>query len=91
MKVWTEIDSISEFDAWGGAVDTINGLTLEQQDCIDGMLDEIFPEGCSVVELNDWLSFEDDYIATLLGFEDWEDLEAHNNGEDEDEEDEEDE
>lgn len=77
MKVWKEIDSINEFEPWSGAVDTVNHLTSDQIDQLDSMLDDLFPEGCSETEFNDWLSFEDDYIAELLGFEDWEDLLNH--------------
>ena len=41
--------------------------------------------------INDLFWFEDDYIAQLLGFKNWEALERHNSGEDEEDETDEDE
>lgn len=38
--------------------------------------------------INDLFWFEDDYIAQLLGFKNWEALERHNAGEDDDDTDE---
>ena len=88
MKIYSEI-SLENFDAWSGGEDTLD--VLKEKDLCDKLQDilesDIFPDGCSDTELNDFLWFEDDYIAELLGFRNWEDLE--NDGE-EDEDDEED-
>jgi hypothetical protein len=78
--------SLEDFKAWSGGADTLNTL-IEKDLCdkLEQILEyDIFPNGCEDTELNDFLWFEDDYIAELLGFRDWEDLE--NDGEDEDEE-----
>lgn len=79
--------SLENFEAWSGAVDTLN--TLREKDLCDrleSMLDDLYPDGMTDTELNDLLWFEEDAIAEWLGFRDWEDLE--NDGEEEDEEDE---
>lgn len=81
--------SLEQFEAWSGAVDTLD--TLIEKDLCDRLEKiiecDIFPDGCTDTELNDFLWFEDDYIAELLGYKDWESLE--NDGEEEEEEEEE--
>lgn len=76
MKIIVET-SLEQFDAWSGGEDTLD--VLKEKDLCDKLQDiletEIFPDGCSDTELNDFLWFEDDTIAELLGFRDWEDLE----------------
>ena len=62
MKLYKEIDSIEDYEAWSGAVYTIK--RLEE---LDAQLDELFPEGCSETELNDFLWFECDTIAEMIG------------------------
>lgn len=85
MKIITET-SLERFEAWSGGEHTLNVL-IEKDLCdqLEQIIEcDIFPDGCTDTELNDFLWFEDDTIAELLGFKDWEDLE--NDGEDEDEE-----
>lgn len=81
--------SLERFEAWSGAVDTLDTL-IEKGLCdrLERIIEcDIFPDGCTDTELNDFLWFEDDYIAELLGYKDWESLE--NDGEEEDDEEEE--
>jgi hypothetical protein len=87
MKLYKE-ESISNFDFWSGAKDTVKYLTEDELDTIEEMLEELYPDGMSETELNDLFWFEDDLIAEWLGYEDFE---AIMNRNDEDEEDEEDE
>lgn len=88
MRIYKDI-SLDEFEAWSGAVDTMDTLreldentdiyvwsTLEN--CIDDM-----GEGMDETDLNDFLWFETDTIAEWLGYEDWEALEKAANGEEE--------
>lgn len=86
MKIISET-SLENFDAWSGGRDTLN--TLIEKDLCDTLEyhleNDIFLEGCTDTELNDYLWFERDFIAELLGFSDWDELE---NGSEEDEEDE---
>jgi hypothetical protein len=85
--------SLENFEAWSGAVQTLQTLRDKGLcDRLENLLEDIEPEdGWTETALNDLLWFEGDYIAGLLGFEDWEDLERDGEEEEEDEEDEEDE
>lgn len=78
MKIITEV-WLEHFDAWSGAKDTLEVLTTEQIRTIEGMLEDLYPDGMTDTELNDFLWFENDTIAEWLGFEDWEELEKENN------------
>ena len=56
MKVTYEIESIDEFRAWSGAVATRNAIIENhKQDEFMFILEDIFPNGCSETELNDFL------------------------------------
>lgn len=52
MKITSETE-IRNFQFWSGAIDTIKYLTDEQLDTIGGMLEDIYPNGISEIELND--------------------------------------
>lgn len=86
MKIISEA-SLKNFDFWGGAVHRAKALTDEQFEEIEEYLEEIFPDGINEAQLNYIFWFEDDELAQYLGFEDFEALEAHNEGEDDDDED----
>lgn len=81
MKVTIEKEiSFFDFDAWSGAVNTLN--TLMDLDgyvtySVEQVMEDYFDEICVTDEgeINDFLWFEDDYIASLFGFDDWEALE----------------
>lgn len=90
IKIVEDIN-LEDFEAWSGGAYTLQALTLDQCRELDAHLEELYPDGMSDTELNDFLWFEDDYIAELLGFEDWEALERHNKGEEDEEEEEEEE
>lgn len=84
MKIYTE-NSLENFEAWSGGADTLRTLTHEQCEELEAILEEAYPDGMSATQLNDILWFEYDWIAEMLGFEDWEALERYNNGEGEEE------
>lgn len=67
MKLTYEITNIDEFKAWSGAVPTRNAIIKnhKQEDFV-ALLDEIFPDGCSETELNDFLWFDDEFIFSAL-------------------------
>ena len=90
MKVYKEM-SLTDFDPWSGAKDRYNVLTYEQLEQLTAILEDEYPDGMSETQVNDILWFEEDWIAEMLGFEDWEALERHNNGGEEEEEEEEEE
>lgn len=85
MKIYSEI-SLEYFEAWSGGADTLYILTHEQCEQLENIIEEFYPDGMSETELNDLLWFEEDWIAEMLGFKDWEALERFNNGEEEEEE-----
>lgn len=82
MKLYKE-ESVKTYGAWAGAVHTVDTLTDAQAEQLEAMLEDEYPDGMSETELNDLLWFEDDWIAEMLGFDDWEALEEHNNKEEE--------
>lgn len=83
MKIYCET-SLEEFDAWSGGEYTLE--VLKEKDLCDRLEQiiehDVFGDGCTDTELNDFLWFERDTIAEWLGFSSWEALE---DGEDEDE------
>lgn len=85
MKIIIET-SLERFDAWSGGEDTLEVLRDKDLcDKLEQILDwDIFSDGCTDTELNDFLWFERDYIAELLNFNSWEDLE--NDGEEDEDE-----
>ena len=67
MKITREISNIDEFEAWSGAVYTRNAIIKNhKQDDFMFMLEDIFPNGCTETELNDFLWFDDEYILSAL-------------------------
>jgi len=89
MKLYKE-ESIRNFEFWSGAKDTAKYLTEDELDTIEAILEDLYPDGMSETELNDFFWHERDVIAEWLGYEDFEALMNRDN-KDEDEEDEEDE
>ena len=80
MKIYKEI-SLADFEAWSGAVDTMDTLRkLEDEtganvfDILEACIDDM-GEGVDETTVNDILWFETDTIAEWLGYEDWEALE----------------
>lgn len=75
MKVTSET-TLRSFEFWAGAKDTAERLTADQLDAVECCLEEVYPDGCSETDINDIFWFETDWIAEMLGYEDWEALEA---------------
>ena len=84
MKIYTET-SLSTFDFWSGAEDIANELTEEQFNIIEAQLEMDYPDGMSDEDVNDIFRFDEDYIAQILGYDDWEEF-MHKDEEDEEEE-----
>lgn len=80
MKIIHEIDSLTDFEPWSGAVSTYETLTYEQLQQLDGILEDLYPDGATDTQINDLLWFDEDYVAELLGFRNWEHLKRSNNG-----------
>ena len=70
MKLYVEFD-INNFEAWSGAVDTKNRIIEEgKAEAFNSLVEDIFPDGCTETEMNDFLWFDDEYIFELLGISD---------------------
>ena len=62
--------NLSDFDAWSGAVSTLDTL-IEHDLCeaFEDVLNECYPEGIDRTQLNDILWFEQEWIWDVLGIE----------------------
>nr|DAT81600.1 MAG TPA: hypothetical protein [Caudoviricetes sp.] len=87
--IYTVEKPLSQFEFWSGAKQRTDHLTTEQLDRLDDLLPEVLGENLTDTAINDLFWFEEDTIAQLLGFKNWEALERYNDGED-DEDDEDD-
>ena len=67
MRISYELD-LNRFEAWSGAVDTLDKIKdLDLIDELEMLLEEVFPNGATETELNDMFWFESDYIFECLG------------------------
>ena len=76
MKITKEVSTAWEVreNAWSGAIQTLNHMTDNEIEMILDMLDDIYPEGMTETELNDFFWFETDLIAEQLGYNDYEEM-----------------
>lgn len=76
MKVYSEV-SLIDFNFWGGAKDTAEELYEEDFNIIQSAIEEMECDENGMIEevdLNDIIWFERDWIARILGYEDFEEL-----------------
>lgn len=73
MKLYKD-ESLTEFDFWAGAKDTVMHLTDDEMDTIENILADICPEGMDETELNDLFRWEDDLIAEWLGYDSFDEI-----------------
>lgn len=85
MKVYKD-ESLRSFEFWSGAKDTVKYLTYEELDQIEAILEDLYPDGMSETEINDFFWFEEDTIAQWLGYNDFEELMKREEEEEEEEE-----
>lgn len=71
MKIYEEKNLI-DFEFWSGAKDTVKYLTDRELEQIESILEEMYPDGMEDTQINDIFWFEDDWIAEMLGYEDFE-------------------
>lgn len=70
MKITHEINSLYEFEAWSGAKWTKEKLMAQGIDEeFIAYCEDIFPDGCTDTELNDFLWFESDMIFNAFGLD----------------------
>ena len=69
MKLFKE-ESILDFKAWSGAVDTQQTIIEKnKEEQFDQLIEDLYPDGLEETELNDILWFEEDWIFEQLGIE----------------------
>lgn len=73
MTVKKEI-ALKDFEFWSGGADTAKYLSDEEFDIIEVQADEIFPDGADETDINYFFWFEDDFIAELLGYNNFEEI-----------------
>lgn len=75
MKIYSET-SLENFEAWSGAVDTLDRVKEEGKcDELEALLEDLYPDGMSETELNDLLWFEPETVFKWLGIEEEEEEE----------------
>lgn len=76
MTITKEI-SLKDFVFWGGAAENTRYLTREDMEQLDEFFEDndgTFSGTPTETDINDLFWFETDYIAELLGFENWDGL-----------------
>ena len=73
MKLYREV-SLTEFDFWAGAKDTVKYLTDFELEEIEQILEDLCWEGLSEEQLNDIFWHERDLIAEWLGYENFDEI-----------------
>lgn len=75
MTITKEVNAYDVIEnAWSGAKDRLNDLTIDEVKTVLSTLEDCYPEGMSETELNDFFWFEDDTYAEWLGYRDAEHL-----------------
>ena len=70
MKITYELN-LSTFKAWSGARDTLDRIIEEGKcDDLEFILEDIYPDGMTETELNDFLWFDSEVIFEWLGISD---------------------
>jgi hypothetical protein len=79
MKVFSEI-SISDFNAWSGAISTKEAiLEADKEAGFDALIEDLYPDGIDETQLNDLLRFDSEWIFESLGMSEEEEEEEENN------------
>ena len=82
ITITTEVNEYTIFnELWSGGKDTLEDLTTGEVSTILDYLEEL--QGCteepmSLTDINDFFWFERDYIAKLLGYNDYEEIMERN-------------
>jgi len=67
MRVFKENMKLRSFNAWGKGLDTKNIiLDNNKGDDFGFLIEDLYPDGISEIELNDFLWFEEDFIFENL-------------------------
>lgn len=66
--------TLKDFEFWCGGASTSSYLTSEELDIVEGILEDMYPDGIYETDLNDFFWFECDTIAEWLGYESFEEI-----------------
>lgn len=80
MKIYTE-NNLRDFEFWCGAKYTAEHMTDDDFDTIESILEDMYPDGMDETLINDLFWFEEDWIAEMLGYENFEELVSARNEE----------
>lgn len=72
MKIHSE-KSLFDFEFWSGASDFAAKLTRSEMETIEGILEDLYPEGIDETALNDLFWHDSETVADWIG-EDIEDI-----------------
>lgn len=70
--------SAENFEFWSGGKDTIDELTFEEMEIVWNYLEEAYEGEMDATAINDFFWFERDFIAELLGFENFDEIMERN-------------
>ena len=75
MTITYELD-LNRFEAWSGAVDTLERIQREGKCAeLENILEELYPDGMTETELNDLLWFDSESVYEWLGIRSEEQIE----------------
>ena len=67
MKITYELD-LNTFNAWSGAVDTLDRIQKEGKcEELENILEDLYPDGMTETQLNDLLWFDSEEVYEWLG------------------------
>lgn len=70
MKVINENLSITDFEAWSGAKDTVQTIIdNNKENDFDSLIEELYPDGLTDTQLNDLLWHDSDWCLEQLGID----------------------
>lgn len=76
-----ETIDLADFDAWGGAENTIHRLIAHGKcEELDAILTDMYPDGMDETSLNDLLRYEDDSIYGWVGLKTYSELKTELEG-----------
>jgi hypothetical protein len=76
MKIISEMP-LENFNAWSGAVETKERIIAENKESdFEMYVEELYPDGMTDTELNDFLWFEEEFIFNILGISDDEEVDT---------------
>ena len=73
MKIYEE-KSLKDFEFWAGAQDTVKYFTDEEMEVLEECLSDLYPNGIDDVVLNDIFWHDSDFLAELVGYNDFEEI-----------------